>query len=182
VDKAHRSAVCTSTLTELADGSFLLIDPGLPYALMEETVYNRRGIKLDKISAIFITHFHGDHFVDIDKYTGAAVYASKEEIDLNAGAVPVKVEALDNQIDGIKVVPLPGHTMGTAGIAFKSGAHRVLVMGDAAMSKDFFNAGEGYFNAIDPEASKKSIDYAREHFDVIIPGHDVQFFISNGNI
>jgi glyoxylase-like metal-dependent hydrolase (beta-lactamase superfamily II) len=67
--------------------------------------------------------------------------------------------------------------MGTAGIAFNSGAHRVLVTGDAVMSKDFFIAGEGYFNAVDQEVSKKSIDYARKNFDVIVPGHDIQFFI-----
>ena len=177
VDRARRNAVCSSTLLELPDGSFLLVDPGLPYDIMKETLYNRRGVSPDKLSAIFLTHFHGDHMVDLAKYDHCRIFASAEEIESNAASRPRDAEPLGVRFEGISVVSLPGHTMGTSGLAFISGGLKILVAGDAVMTKDFFMAGEGYFNTVDAVLANESIRYAGEHFDVIVPGHDVQFFV-----
>jgi glyoxylase-like metal-dependent hydrolase (beta-lactamase superfamily II) len=178
-ETAFRAAECTSTLIELPDASFLLVDPGLPYERMKELIYNRRGVSIDKVSAIFLTHFHGDHWKDLHRYEKCRVFAAKEEIALNdVSSLPEKVEALpENQFPGIKPVLLPGHTLGITGLALESGGYKVLIAGDIVMTKDFFLAGEGFFNTADENALKESYTYIKEHFDIIVPGHDVQFFI-----
>ncbi|MCL2059442.1 MAG: MBL fold metallo-hydrolase [Oscillospiraceae bacterium] len=175
VDRACRAAQCTSTLLCLGDGTFLLVDPGLPYDQMKAALFNRRGIAPDKISSIFLTHFHGDHAVELERYERCHFFASKEEIALGVGSLPVALEPMDDRFAGIRLVPLPGHTMGTAGLAFVSGGRKILVAGDAVMTEDFFRACEGYFNVVDEEAAKQSIRYAGENFDIIVPGHDIQF-------
>ena len=180
-DRAFRTAECTSTLLELPDGSFLLVDPGLSYERMKELIFNRRDVSIDRVSAIFLTHFHGDHWKDLNRYEQCRIYAGKEEIALHTGSsLPDRVEALpENQFPGIKPILLTGHTMGITGLAFESGGYKVLVAGDIVMTRDFFLANEGFFNMVDEKALKESYAYVKGHFDIIVPGHDVQFFIKN---
>ena len=177
MDKGFRPAASSSTLIELPDGFFLLVDLGLPFEQLKQAVYNRRGVTMDKIKAVFITHFHGDHVIDINLYEQCKFYASKEEIALNQHALPISnIQPLeDNQFPGITPVLLPGHTMGTTGLAFESDGLKVLAAGDVVATKDFYRAGEVFPNAVDEKLAKESVRYAREHFDIIVPGHDVQF-------
>jgi glyoxylase-like metal-dependent hydrolase (beta-lactamase superfamily II) len=175
-DRAYREAVCVSTLIELPDGGCVLVDLGLPYDRMIETIFNRRGISADKVTAIFLTHFHGDHIVDLNRYEGIPIYASQEEIALNGAALSAKVLPWEEGLfPGVKLFPLPGHTMGTAGLAFLSKGFRTLVAGDGVMTRDFFLAEEGFNNTVDKEALQRSIRRARDEFDMVVPGHDAQF-------
>ncbi len=171
----YRDAVCTSTLLEYP-GGFLLVDPGLTFEHMKETIFNRRGINMEMITAIFLTHFHDDHRVELEKYGNIPVFSSAIELATNSVRLPVSVIPFDTaDFDGITLVKLPGHTTGTAGLGFVSDGERVLVAGDAVMTKDFFMAGEGYFNTVDCGAASDSIQRIRENFDLVIPGHDVKF-------
>jgi glyoxylase-like metal-dependent hydrolase (beta-lactamase superfamily II) len=176
-DAPKRAAVCTSTLIELPGGAFLLVDPGLEYEKLREAVFNRRGVSIEKITDIFLTHFHGDHLVDLDMYAQCRIYASEQEIAANPHGLPSRVRPWDaGSFVGISIVPLPGHTPGSAGLSFISDGLRTLVAGDAVMTKDFFLAGEGFHNTQDENALKESLRRAGQEFDVIVPGHDVQFF------
>ena len=176
VEQAKRAALCTSTLLELQEGGFLLADPGMPYAQMKETLYNRRGISIDMVKAIFLTHFHGDHMVDLDKYEHCRIYAPEKELDIYGAPAGMDIAPLYGQFSGIGLTALPGHTLGIAGLSFMSGGQKVLVAGDIVMTRDFFIAGEGYFNTADTGAMKESLGYIKEAYDVVVPGHDVQFF------
>jgi len=176
-DRPVRSAMCTSTLIELADESFLLVDPGVPYDDMKEIIFNRRGVSIDKVRNIFLTHFHGDHTVELERYIGCKFYASKEEVALSESSLPVNVEVLEDQLPGVKLYLLPGHTMGTSGLGFVSDGLNVLVAGDVVATKDFLLAGEVFYNAVDEKLAKDSAKYVAKEFDIIVPGHDVQFKI-----
>jgi glyoxylase-like metal-dependent hydrolase (beta-lactamase superfamily II) len=145
---------------------------------MKELIHNRRGVSIDKVSAIFLTHLHGDHWKDLNRYEQCRVYVAKEELALYSGSsLPDRAEPLpENQFPGIKPMLLPGHTMGITGLALESGGYKVLIAGDIVMTRDFFLAGEGFFNTVDEKALKESYAYIKGHFDIIVPGHDVQFF------
>ena len=175
LDRATRVVSCTSTLIELTDGSLLLVDPGLPYETLKEAVFNRRGISLENLKTIFITHFHGDHMVDLDRYEQCTFYASKEELALTTEPLPVTVEPYEDRFPGLTPMLLPGHTMGTTGLALVSNGSRVLIAGDVVATRDFYLANEVFHNAVDVQLALESVNYAREHFDIIVPGHDVQF-------
>jgi glyoxylase-like metal-dependent hydrolase (beta-lactamase superfamily II) len=182
-DQAYRGAICVSTLIELPDGGCILVDPGQPYDRMREMIFNRRGISADKVSAVFLTHFHGDHIVDLARYEGIPIYASPEEIALGGTSLPVTVSPWEEgRFAGVSLVPLPGHTMGTAGLTFLSGGFQVLIAGDGVMTRDFFLAEDGFNNTTDWAALRETIRRAGQEFDVIVPGHDVQFFTGRRSV
>jgi glyoxylase-like metal-dependent hydrolase (beta-lactamase superfamily II) len=54
---------------------------------------------------------------------------------------------------------------------------RVVVAGDAAMTRDFFRAIDYYFNTADTEAAVRSIEEITTTADVVVPGHDNYFLI-----
>ena len=175
-DNPQRTAVCTSTLIALEGGEFLLVDPGLPYEHMKECIFNRRGVSIELVKAIFITHFHGDHLIDLDRYD-CPIYASKEEIALVKSPLPFVAKPYENPFPGIKAIVLPGHTPGIAGLEFVSDGFNVLVAGDIVMTKDFYLSGEGFHNNADMEALAQSLRYINDNYDIVVPGHDVQFFV-----
>ena len=80
-------------------------------------------------------------------------------------------------MSGLSVVHLPGHTPGSAGFSFVMDERRILITGDAVMTKDFFAAEEGYFNSVDFTTVKETIRYIKNNFDIVVPGHDMMFWV-----
>ncbi len=77
-DKAFRDVLCTTTLIA-ADGFRLLVDPSVtsPDGMAKE-LNRRTGLKLDDITAIFITHEHGDHVAGLANFPKAPWYSSAD--------------------------------------------------------------------------------------------------------
>ncbi len=78
-------------------------------------------------------------------------------------------------IPGIRVVATPGHSVGHASLVFENEGLRVVVAGDAAMTRDFFRHSDYYFNTVDPEAAVASIGTVADEADVVVPDHDNSF-------
>jgi 3,4-dihydroxy 2-butanone 4-phosphate synthase/GTP cyclohydrolase II len=74
-------------------------------------------------------------------------------------------------IEGVDILDLPGHTLGTAAVLFGSADGRVAVCGDAAMTRDFFDARRGYYNSVDFERASRSIEKLAGAADIVVPGH-----------
>ena len=51
-------------------------------------------------------------------------------------------------IPGIRVIATLGHSVGHASLVFESEGMRVVVAGDAAMTRDFFRHNDYYFNTV----------------------------------
>jgi glyoxylase-like metal-dependent hydrolase (beta-lactamase superfamily II) len=140
-----------SYLIELKNGSFALVDAGFdPEAIAIITALDRRGLDVDDVTAIFLTHGHGDHIAGALRFPDAAVYALSEEVDLIEGrrtagssfaggrdpkptGVTVQRPVADGEVillggTKIEVFAVPGHTVGSAVFLI----HGVLFMGDSA--------------------------------------------------
>ena len=52
----------------------------------------------------------------------------------------------------------------------------VVVAGDAVATLDFWKERRAYYNAVDPEESKRSMNVINSIADIIVPGHDNSFF------
>ena len=177
---AHRGPICTSVLIT-GNGAVILTDPPHEEKRLAETLHARTGKYLADITHVYITHGHGDHFMALDCFPNAEIFAAPGDVHMIEGAVKnknlnIKIHpAEDDFVPGIRVVNIPGHTSGISMIIFNSPDGRVAVVGDAVMTRDFFYAREGYYNSVDFVQSTRSIDLIAESADIVVPGHDNYF-------
>ncbi len=100
-------------------------------------------VALDEIGVVLLTHLHYDHLGGLDLFSGAKVFASREELeDYARGAkkfhfyVDEKinkilrkgVRILGEEVFGLKVLRVPGHTRGS--VAFLDERRKLLFSGD----------------------------------------------------
>ncbi|HET7560588.1 MAG TPA: MBL fold metallo-hydrolase [Limnochordia bacterium] len=183
--RAQRPARCTTTLLVSGDQR-ILVDPSLPPEAMATVLDERCGLRPEAIDLVYLTHFHGDHRVGLEAF-GAPILMAQAEIDYWRSALPgdhrdrTRLDALrpaeGSLPDALTLLPLPGHTPGLTGLAFDAGEGRVVLAADAVMTRDFFAAKAGYFNNLDPEATRTSIERIGRSADVVIPGHDNYFIV-----
>ena len=67
-----------ATLVKIEEG-YILIDCGLTRF---EKLLKEHNISLDEIKYVFITHCHGDHVLNIYKFSGDIIYCGEETISL----------------------------------------------------------------------------------------------------
>jgi glyoxylase-like metal-dependent hydrolase (beta-lactamase superfamily II) len=128
----------------------VLIDAGMDAtgaAILAELA--RRGLGPDAVSAVFITHGHGDHIGALGLFPAAAVYALEAEVPLIEGrasptspmgrvmpSAPTGFTVTETLADGdevvvgdvtVRVYAVPGHTAGSAAYLVNG----VLFLGDS---------------------------------------------------
>jgi len=175
-------STCGSALItgKLADGSVyrLLVDPTLHGDAqgLDFSVNRRTGLHLSDVTHCFSTHHHADHVDGLLYLPGAKWLAPQGVIDAIAdeGFRAKLCPAFGEFLPGVVAVPLPGHTAALHGVAFSFGGKRMLVAGDAIMSRHHFAACRTEFQD-DPmliARAEQSIRDIKESFDVVLPGHD----------
>ena len=178
--KGVRPAICTCTLVTGANFR-LLVDPSLSDATqMARELDRRTGLKPRDVTAVFVTHEHGDHWAGLAHFPESRWLASAGVADvLNASAkLPRKLEGIAGRLfDAVDVVPTPGHTPAHHSIRFDCDGLSVVVAGDAVATRDFFRDRRPYFNAIDVQQSVRTMDDLARAGDVIVPGHDNYFLV-----
>jgi len=180
--QSYREPICTSTLVK---GKInLVVDPSLPPDEMAKVLYNRTGLRPDKVDMVFLTHGHGDHHVGIELFkkarwliSGTELEAMKKSDNPHTLKLTGKLEPCGPGIAEalLEFVPLPGHSYGTTGVLFDTPDGRVCVCGDAAMTRDFYNSRLGYFNSVDFDMASESINKLAGLADIVVPGHDNYF-------
>ncbi len=177
--KSYRRALCTSTLITTEAGEHILVAPPVAGQELVQVLDERCGLKPEDIDFVFITHHHGDHYVGLPDLQGACWLAAPGDVEEVRRSLPRYAERIfpaGKQItEGVKVIGLPGHTMGLAGLLFESEDGMVVAAGDSVMTRDFFKDRRGYYNSVDFEASARTIDYLKEQADIVIPGHGNYF-------
>lgn len=178
--KPLRSAICTTTLIS-GSGFQLLVDPSLADKdAMAKELDRRTGVKLDDITAVFITHEHGDHYAGISHFSNAAWYAAAPVAEILNGRknlVRTMETAPASLFGAVDVIPTPGHTRSHHALRFDCDSRSVVAAGDSVATRDFWRERRSYYNAVDPDLASRTMEKLAAIASVIIPGHDNYFSI-----
>lgn len=172
-----RSATATCVLLETG-GQRLLVDPSPGPAELEPMLFDRTGLRPADIDSVFLTHFHGDHWYGLELFQDAAWWMAEAGLrewqarsPQDSGLIERFVPAKERLLEGVRLFPSPGHTLGHHGLLVDSRWGRLVVAGDSVMTQDFFDAEEGYHNCVDFGLATQTIRTIKERADWVIPGH-----------
>jgi len=185
-NERRRAPHSTSALVEVADVR-IVVDPSWPPEQMAEILDRRRGIRPDQIDFVFLTHRHGDHLGGLDAFPTARRIIAARELKLWQGEgddppSPIAesfLPAEEHLPKEIELLPTPGHTPGHASLKFEADGLRVVIAGDAVMTREFFEADEPFHNAVDMNQAVESIRLIRRAADLVVPGHGNCFLVGS---
>ncbi len=178
-------STCTSTLvcgTDAQGHPFrLLVDPTLRE--MPTDYYldlNRRtGLHAADITHCYVTHEHMDHQAALAYFPLATWYAAEPVADKLRASEYIdgsKVVAVQGEfLPGLYALPLPGHTLTLHGLAFLHQGLRIVVAGDAVMTRHHWQHDTCEFEQ-DAALAAQTIRQLKHSADVVVPGHDNLIF------
>jgi len=177
-------STCTSVMVRGKDENgkpyVLIVDPTLRLSAddYDFDINRRTGLRLSDVTHCFITHHHLDHYEALKYLTHAKWMAVPAVADIIRENDKVDARAIVGVegafLPGVVAVHLPGHTDTIHGTAFECAGKKVLVAGDAVMSRHHFEHETTDFQP-DVEMQKvagTTIRNMKESFDIVIPGHD----------
>jgi glyoxylase-like metal-dependent hydrolase (beta-lactamase superfamily II) len=177
-ERSFRSAICTCSVIS-GENFHLIVDPSLAdETAMITELKKRTGLSPDNIDAVFITHQHGDHIAGLRHFQKARWFSGSdvaEGLNKSAGYSKKIEPAGDNLFGAIDVIPAPGHTPDLQILRFDYKGLSVVIAGDAVATKDFWDEKRAYYNVMDEEESRRSMEKIDTIADIIVPGHDNYF-------
>ena len=183
------------------------VDPLTPENTMEAQLA-KAGVKPEEIDIVILTHLHWDHVGTVEKFTNARFICSAEELRcaldpipplyrgyeaLQMGAEPLfmkviqrlkRVEMKEKEVvEGVRMIPLPGHTSGSMGVVVETEKGPHVITGDAvskyANLEGARKEGQPYFVTgifTDMMAMWKSFERIEEivggDFTKVLPSHE----------
>jgi glyoxylase-like metal-dependent hydrolase (beta-lactamase superfamily II) len=168
----------------------------------------KAGVKLEEIDIVILTHLHWDHVGQVNKFLNAEFIVSQEELRfalapppclladyeaLQLGIQPPFLKVIDRIktvdmkdkeiVEGVRVIPLPGHTPGSIGVVVETAKGPYVITGDAVNKYGNLKGapeehqpyllGGIYTDMIAMWKSMELIDEIVKHdFSKVIPGHD----------
>jgi glyoxylase-like metal-dependent hydrolase (beta-lactamase superfamily II) len=124
-------ATSTCALISSPDGGRIVVDPGCNRELLLAGLAER-GLRVEDVSVVFLTHHHLDHSMNVALFPGAVV-VDHEAVYHGERAAPV-----GSTIPGtaIEILATPGHADGHASLVVPTGEGMVVVAGDVFWSAD----------------------------------------------
>ena len=135
------------------------------------------GVSPGDIDIIFVTHWHRDHFGNIDLFKGAKLLASRPVVDKFKPAGFEPVDNLTMIDEDVMAVYTPGHTEGHCSLIVK-GDINTAIAGDAIVSRGYFHEGglwDHNSDFFDEKTGQLSMKLLAEASHLIIPGHGMPF-------
>jgi N-acyl homoserine lactone hydrolase len=195
-------AFCAVTLIEGTDSAGntrrILVDTGSSGRLGALTgALESRGLAPTDIDAVVLTHAHWDHIQILDPFAHAIFHMHPAELDYiknpHAGdhATPRWTKAVLDRYDvrsitggtevmsGVSIVEVPGHSAGTIAVAVETDEGIGVVTGDSIQSADVATHGRNALVFWNEQQANDSVARIVEMADVIYPGHDLSFRLSD---
>ena len=193
---ALRSAHATTTL--VTDGERrILVDPSLPGRILDARFNERTGLALGDVTDVFCTTLRPVHRRGLSALDHADWWCNEPETEAYAAHLAgllQSAERLDrDEASGVEadlqivrrfrpaperfspqihLYPLPGPSVGSAGLLLTPQANTVVIAGDAVVTAGHFLRGQVWQGCADTEAAMRSLQDIVEIADVIVPGHD----------
>ncbi len=186
-----------STVTLIQSDRKILVDTGFDYEgiLNEKTTRQNSesllsalqvyGIEPEHIDAVFITHWHQDHYGSLHLFSQAERIVSiplREKLGIRTF---VGVKDGEEIASGVRAVFTPGHTSDHASILVScriEGIHaKIAIAGDAVISYSYFVERKIWNHNADFYDRNIALDSAKRlaaMSDSIIPGHGTPFFVT----
>ncbi|MEW6105629.1 MAG: N-acyl homoserine lactonase family protein [Bacillota bacterium] len=137
------------------------VGPKIPQDQPSVSALARLGVRPEEIDAIILTHLHWDHAYHLDKYPNAPIYVSEAELSYALMPLPPhyysyenwaigltpwfvgamgRVKRLEmrptNLLEGLTVIPTPGHTPGSTSVIVDTDKGRYVLSGDAVIVRE----------------------------------------------
>jgi glyoxylase-like metal-dependent hydrolase (beta-lactamase superfamily II) len=181
----------------------ILVDTGLDQFVVPPEVGEQNGVEIlefedalakvdlepEDVDIIIHTHLHNDHCENDYKCTNAKAYVQAGELEFFKAPHPldhryypdllddVEVVTVDGEaeiVDGIRVVPSPGHTPGAQSVLIETSQGKVAIAGFCCNQDNFPEKGPAVTPGVhtDALAAYESIQRFRGMADILLPLHD----------
>ena len=158
-----------------------------------EEALGRFGLTPATVETVILTHLHGDHALNIRKFTNAAIYVQEAELvfakkphPLFAGTFPagrfdgIAFKTIKGDChfdDGIELLLTPGHTAGTQSVSVQTEKGKAVICGACSLPESFTcTSGPAEVTApgihMDPIQGYESLLRVKREADIVIPLHD----------
>lgn len=148
------------------------------------------GLKAEEIDIVINTHLHDDHCGNNALFNKALFYAHKNELAFCRNPHPldhrydeyfieeinfIEVESETEIVPGVKVIPRPGHSVGTLSVEVDTGEGQAIITGFCCNSKNFPTNGPAVCPGVHVDAIQawESIQKVKEAGAIILPMHDL---------
>jgi glyoxylase-like metal-dependent hydrolase (beta-lactamase superfamily II) len=133
-----------------------------------------QGIDPEEITDVIITHSHHDHIDCVRYYKNATVYINIDELEKGRRFIPdgMNVVTFSDEMtvdNGIKVIKIGGHSVGSSVVEIDFNGKKYIVCGDECYS--FYNIRNKIPTAssYNKENSRKFIEkYCTDEYDLIL--------------
>jgi N-acyl homoserine lactone hydrolase len=187
------------------------IEPRAPEQEMKGALA-KAGVKPEEIEIVILTHLHWDHVGAVELFPNAKFIVSEEELRFALNPTPClypayeakqsgiqplflnimhRLNAMDmpekQLAEGVRAIPLPGHTPGSIGVVVETDNGPYVIAGDAVPTYENLRGdaqnGQRYIMSgayTDMQAMWKSFELidgiVKGDVEKVIPGHESQVF------
>jgi len=158
-----------------------------------EEALQKFGLKPETVETLVLTHLHGDHALNIRRFSKAAIYVQEEELAFAKNPHPLFAKSFptgrfdginfttvrgDYQLaDGLELLYTPGHTAGTQSVAVRTEKGKAIISGACSLPENFAPSSGLMEIAppgihLDPIRGYDSFLRIKQEADIIIPLHD----------